>query len=217
MTSLKPYLKGIVILLAMAVFGAIFYLGGRDQPVAPNKNNEAGSAESDSTSEEVRAAVTQMTDLQKKIDSLQAQLNAAKAAEDEELQKLTENRISAVQEKITAATESEAVPESVAHILNDIGTRLESIENRVSTSPQSTIPDYEVEGALPGRSDTEILWIDSVSADAFGDSADLIDFAEQLGNTSFRHRAETGSSVHAAGDDHCRRNSADRLGRSIAC
>ena len=179
MKSLKPYLKGIVIILAMAVFGAIFYLGGRDQPVAPNKNNEAGSAESDSTSEEVRAAVTQITDLQKKIDSLQAQI-AAKAAEDEELQKLTENRIFAVQEKITAATESSAVPESVALLLDDVSTRLESIERQVSTSPQSTIPDYEVEGALPGRSDTEILWIDSVSADAFGDSADLIDFADQL-------------------------------------
>ena len=32
MKSLKPYLKGIVIFLAMAVFGAIFYLGGRDEP-----------------------------------------------------------------------------------------------------------------------------------------------------------------------------------------
>ena len=55
----------------MAVFGAIFYLGGRDHPADSNKNTDAGSAESDSTSEEVRAAVTQMTDLQKKIESLQ--------------------------------------------------------------------------------------------------------------------------------------------------
>ena len=120
-----------------------------------------------------------MTDLQKKIDSLQAQLNE-QAAEDEELQKLTENRISAVQERINAATESEAVPEQVARLLDDVSTRLESIERQVSTRPQSTLPDYEVEGALPGRSDTEILWIDSVSAAALGDTAGLIDFAEQL-------------------------------------
>ena len=35
MKSLKPYLKGIVIFLAMAVFGAIFYLGGRDRTSRP--------------------------------------------------------------------------------------------------------------------------------------------------------------------------------------
>ena len=179
MKSLKPYLKGIVIFLAMAVFGAIFYLGGRDQPADSNKNTEAGSAESDSTSEEVRAAVTQMTDLQKKIESLQAQLEE-QAAEDEELQKLTENRISAVQERINAATESEVVPEQVARLLDDVSTRLESIERQVSTRPQSTLPDYEVEGALPGPNRIEILWIESVSADASGDTAGLIDFAEQL-------------------------------------
>ena len=90
-----------------------------------------------------------MTDLQKKIESLQAQLDE-QAAEDEELQKLTENRIFAVQEKINAATESEVVPEQVARLLDDVSTRLESIERQVSTRPQSTLPDYEVEGALPG-------------------------------------------------------------------
>ena len=217
MKSLKPYLKGIVIFLAMAVFGAIF-LFGRQRPTRRprNKKNEAGSAESDSTSEEVRAAVTQMTDLQKKIDSLQAQLNE-QAAEDEELQKLTENRISAVQERINAATESEAVPEQVARLLDDVSTRLESIERQVSTRPQSTLPDYEVEGALPGRSHTEILWIDSVSAAALGDTAGLIDFAEQLETQASGTEPEAGSSVYASGDDHCRCNSADRPGRSIAC
>ena len=179
MKLLKQYLKGIVIFLAMAIFGAIFYFGGNNETSQNTQKTESSSAESDSTSEEVRAAVTQMTDLQKQIESLQEQL-AAQAIEDEELKKLTEERISAVQEKLDQATDSESVPEPVAHLLSDIGERLESIENRVAIGPQSIVPDYEIEGTQPGRTDTGILWIDSVSADAFGDSANLIDFAEQL-------------------------------------
>ena len=88
MKLLRQYLKGIVIILAMAVFGAIFYFGGNNEPSQNTQKTESSSAESDSTSEEVRAAVTQMTDLQKKIESLQEQL-AAQAIEDEQLQKLT--------------------------------------------------------------------------------------------------------------------------------
>ena len=181
MKLLRQYLKGIVIILAMAVFGAIFYFGGNNETSQITQKSESSSAESDSTSEEVRAAVTQMTDLQKKIESLQEQL-AAQAIEDEQLQKLTEERISAVQEKIDQATDSEAVPEPVAHLLSDIGERLESIENRVATGPQSTIPDYEIEGAQPGLSGHEILWIDSATGVTdLPAPPELIDFAEQLG------------------------------------
>ena len=100
MKLLRQYLKGIVIFLAMAVFGVIFYFGGSNETSQNTQKSESSSAESDSTSEEVRAAVTQMTDLQKKIESLQEQL-AAQAIEDEELKRLTEERISAVQERLT--------------------------------------------------------------------------------------------------------------------
>ena len=181
MKLLRQYLKGIVIILAMAVFGAIFYFGGNNETSQNTQKTESSSAESDSTSEEVRAAVTQMTDLQKKIESLQEQL-AAQAIEDEQLQKLTEDRISAVQEMLDQATDSETVPEPVAHLLSDIGERLESIENRVATGPQSTIPDYEIEGAQPGLSGREILWIDAVAGVTdWPAPPELIDLAEQLG------------------------------------
>ena len=181
MKLLRQYLKGIVMFLAMAVFGAIFYFGGNNETSQIPQKSESSSAESDSTSEEVRAAVTQMTDLQKKIESLQEQL-AAQAIEDEELKRLTEERISAVQKKIDEATDSEAVPEPVAHLLSDIGERLESIENRVAIGPQSTIPDYEIEGAQPGLSGHEILWIDSATGVTdLPAPPELIDLAEQLG------------------------------------
>ena len=181
MNLLRPYLKGIVIILAMAVFGAIFYFGGSNETSQNTQKTESSSAESDSTSEEVRAAVTQMTDLQKKIESLQEKLEA-QAIEDEQLQRLTQERISAVQEKIDQATDSKSVPEPVAQILSDIGERLESIENRVATGPQSTIPDYEIEGAQPGLSGREILWIDAVAGVTdWPAPPELIDLAEQLG------------------------------------
>ena len=106
MKLFRQYLKGIVIIVAMAVFGTIFYFGGNNSPSQITQKTESSSAESDSTSEEVRAAVTQMTDLQKKIESLQEKLEA-QAIEDEQLQRLTEERISAVQEKIDQATDSE--------------------------------------------------------------------------------------------------------------
>ena len=70
MNLLRQYLKGIVIILAMAVFGTIFYFGGNNETSQITQKTEGSSAESDSTSEEVRAAVTQMMDLQKKIESL---------------------------------------------------------------------------------------------------------------------------------------------------
>ena len=74
------------------------------------------------------------------------------------------------------------MPEPVAHLLSDIGERLESIENRVATGPQSTIPDYEIEGAQPGLSGHEILWIDSATGVTdLPAPPELIDFAEQLG------------------------------------
>ncbi len=181
MKFLRQYLKGIVMFLVMAIFGAIFYFGGNNETSQITQKSESSSAESDSTSEEVRAAVTQMTDLQKKIESLQEQL-AAQAIEDEELKRLTEERISAVQEKLDQATDSETVPEPVAHLLSDIGERLESIENRVASGPQSTIPDYEIEGAQPGLSGHEILWIDSATGVTdLPAPPELIDLAEQLG------------------------------------
>ena len=181
MKLLRQYLKGIVMFLAITVFGAIFYFGGSNETSQQPQKSEGSSAESDSTSEEVRAAVTQMTDLQKKIESLQKQLEA-QAIEDEEMQKLTAERISAVQLKIDQATDSEAVPEPVAELLSDIGERLESIENRVASGPQSTIPDYEIEGAQPGTSGHEILWIDAVAGVTdLTSPPELIDLAEQLG------------------------------------
>ena len=179
MKLLRQYLKGIIIVSAMAVFGAIFYFGGSDETSQDTQKTEGSSAESDSTSEEVRAAVTQMTDLQKKIEALQEQL-AAQAIEDEELKKLTEERISAVQEKLDQATDSETVPEPVAHLLRDIGERLESIENWVATGTR--VPDYEIEGSQPGLSEYEILWIDAVAGVTdLPAPPELIDLAEQLG------------------------------------
>ena len=179
MKLLRQYLKGIIIVSAMAVFGAIFYFGGNNETSQNTQKSESSNAESDSTSEEVRAAVTQMTDLQKKIEALQEQL-AAQAIEDEELKKLTEERISAVQEKLDQATDSETVPEPVAHLLRDIGERLESIENRVATGTR--VPDYEIEGSQPGLSEYEILWIDAVAGVTdLPAPPELIDLAEQLG------------------------------------
>ena len=181
MRLLKPYLKGIVMFVAIVVFGVLFYVGTNNDPTAPPEKNESASAESDSTSEEVRAAVTQMTELQKKIQSLQEELEA-QTIEKEELQKLTEERIAAVQEKIDQASASNAVPEPVAQLLSELGDRLESIENQAFTATQSDIPDYEVEGASPSPFGQKILWIDPFATSSdLPAPPELIDLAEQLG------------------------------------
>ena len=190
MNIIRQYLKALAMFLAMAVFGAIFYFGGNDEPRQQTQEIEGSSAESDSTSEEVRAAVTQMTDLHKRIESLQKQLEA-QTIEDEELQKLTVERISALQKKVDQATESDVVPQPVAQLLSDIGERLESIEKRAATGTQSTIPDYEIAATQSGLSGHEILWIDSaVGAGDLTAPPQLLDLAGELGAKASGSEAE---------------------------
>ena len=129
-----------VVSLCIVVVAVVFAFAiDWDSQLPPPTQNTNTSSDRDTTAEEVRAAASQMNELQKQID----EQRASTRRENEQLQQRIDQRFAQIEDIFTTVVSE--TPEDTLSILNDITHRLTALETPPPTATVQPPLDYTVQ------------------------------------------------------------------------